>query len=263
VLVGLALVVVLMAGLVIVYSILQLADSNQPLALPEGSVRALIAFSLVLVFVCLAAFLYTNMNGSELTADGKVSRITEQQLTELKIQFVVAPEPAIDAGGNALKDPDGKPLYDATYYSKRGNGADDFGKQIFTTLATVFVSVISFYFGSSATASGVGAGAKAVQTGADGGPMVTPTIARLEPPNIPSGAQARALKIIGEGLGAVSRIKFDKVEVKPDSVGDKLVTVTVPADILSQAKTIKVSVVADKIESSAMDLNVSESPESG
>src|SRR4029077_1940884 len=62
-----------------------------------------------------------------------------------------------------------KPLYSATYYTKRSKDADDFAKQIFTTLATVFVSVISFYFGSSATSSGVGAGAKAMRDGSDGG----------------------------------------------------------------------------------------------
>jgi hypothetical protein len=58
VLVGFASVVVLMAALVIVYQVLGLADLKQALGLPEGSVRALIAFTLVLVFVCLAAFLY-------------------------------------------------------------------------------------------------------------------------------------------------------------------------------------------------------------
>ena len=57
VLVGFASIVVLTATLVIVYQVLGLADLKQALALPEGSVRALIAFSLVLVFVCLAAFL--------------------------------------------------------------------------------------------------------------------------------------------------------------------------------------------------------------
>jgi hypothetical protein len=58
VLVGLALVIVLMAGLATVYSILGVENWSQPLALPEGSVRVIIAFSLLLIFVCLATFLY-------------------------------------------------------------------------------------------------------------------------------------------------------------------------------------------------------------
>jgi len=171
VLVGLALVVVMMAVLVIVYSVLGLANATQALALPEGSIRALIAFSLVLVFVCLAAFLYNGVSNVELSSGGKtLTKITEAQLTDLKAQFVVAYEPARKSDGSVETDTDGNsPLYNATYFSKRNKDADDFAKQIFTTLATVFVSVISFYFGSSATSSGVGAGAKAMRDGSDGG----------------------------------------------------------------------------------------------
>lgn len=167
VLVGLALVVVLMAGLVIVYSVLGLANQTQALALPEGSVRALIAFSLVLVFVCMAAFLHNSVNSVELSPGGKtLTKITEAQLTDLRTQFVVAYEPARKTDGSVETDADGKSsLYNATYFSKRNKDADEFARQIFTTLATVFVSVVSFYFGSSTTSAGVGAGAKAAQGG--------------------------------------------------------------------------------------------------
>jgi hypothetical protein len=170
VLVGLALVVVLMSVLVIVYSVLGVSDSTQALALPEGSVRALIAFSLVLIFVCLGAFLYNSVNNSGLSPGGKSSHITEAQLSDLKTQFVVAYEPARNTNGSVETDSDGKsPLYNATYFLKPGKDAEDFAKQIFTTLATVFVSVISFYFGSSTTSSAVGAGAKAAGGGGGGG----------------------------------------------------------------------------------------------
>lgn len=170
VLVGLALVVVLMSVLVIIYSVIGVTDATQALALPEGSVRALIAFSLVLIFVCLGAFLYNSVNNSALTPGGKSGRINEAQLSDLKAQFVVAYEPARNAGGSVETDADGKsPLYNATYFIKPGKDAEDFAKQIFTTLATVFVSVISFYFGSSTTSSAVGAGAKAASGGGGGG----------------------------------------------------------------------------------------------
>ncbi len=171
VLVGLVLIVLLMALLVIVYWFLGLANPTQALALPEGSIRALIAFSLVLVFVCMASFLYNSVNTVELSPGVRpLTKITEVQLTELKTQFVVAYEPARKADGSLETDADGKtPLYNATYFSKRSSEADDFAKQIFTTLATIFVSVISFYFGSSATSAGVGVGAKAALIGGDEG----------------------------------------------------------------------------------------------
>jgi hypothetical protein len=188
VMVALAMVVVLMAVLVIVFQVLGLANSNQALALPEGSVRALIAFSLVLAFVCLAAFLYSNMSSVvPLTLAGSALNQTDAQLNDLKAQFVVVYQQAkekdgtpsyvlkTDKDGVSIKDDKGnlqkdltKPLYDVNYFIKRSGSADDFAKQIFTTLATVFVSVVSFYFGSSTASAGVGVGAKAAQAAAGG-----------------------------------------------------------------------------------------------
>jgi hypothetical protein len=132
-------------------------------------VRSLLAFSLVLIFVCLGAFLYNSVNSNPLTPGGRSAHITESQLSELKTQFVVAYEPARNANGSVETDTDGKsPLYNATYFVKSNKDAEDFAKQIFTTLATVFVSVISFYFGSSTTSSAVGAGVKAAGGGGSG-----------------------------------------------------------------------------------------------
>src|SRR5258708_16385431 len=62
VLVGLALTVVFMALLAIIYSVMGAEDPKQALGLPEGSVRALLAFSLVLIFVCLAPSLFADAN---------------------------------------------------------------------------------------------------------------------------------------------------------------------------------------------------------
>jgi hypothetical protein len=186
VLVGLALTVVFMALLAIIYSVMGVDDPKQALGLPEGSVRALLAFSLVLIFVCLAAFLFGEVNKNNQPAQVKtLTPVTEALLADLKTNFVVAPELAKDqTTGKVLyeqvpaSDPkaasEGKtvddvkhPFYTVTYYPKANKDAEDFAKQIFTTLATVFVSVVSFYFGSSVTSSAAAAAVKAVQ-GADG-----------------------------------------------------------------------------------------------
>lgn len=174
VLVGIALTVVFMALLAIIYSVMGVENKDQPLGLPEGSVRSLLAFSLVLIFVCLAAFLFGEINRSTEPAQGKtLSMVTGAELTDLKANFVVAAELAKNADGKFIyeqtldpvskqpKDDVQHPLYSVTYYPKANKDADDFAKQIFTTLATVFVSVVSFYFGSSVTTSAAAAGAKA------------------------------------------------------------------------------------------------------
>jgi len=181
VLVGLALTVVFMAILAIIYSVMGVDDPKQALGLPEGSVRALLAFSLVLTFVCLAAFLFGEVNKNNQPVAGKtLTMVTETQLADLKTNFTVASELAKDqttgkviyeqisaSDGKTTVDDLKHPLYTATYYPKGNKDAEDFAKQIFTTLATVFVSVVSFYFGSSVTSSAAAAAVKAVQ-GADG-----------------------------------------------------------------------------------------------
>jgi len=162
-----------MSVLAIFYSAIGVADPAQPLALPEGSIRALIAFSLVLIFVCLGAYLYSSVNGSALAPVGTEAGLTEVQLSELKSQFVVAYEPARKPDGSIqTENNDGKtPLYNATYFNKPNKDAADFAKQIFTTLATVFVSVVSFYFGSSTASSAArGAGGGGAAGAPAGGP---------------------------------------------------------------------------------------------
>lgn len=175
VLFGLGLTVILFAILAIVFSFLKLNDSRMALGLPDGSIRALLAFSLVLIFVCLATYLYSRIDNDECQTCSKIlPLVSDVQLSDLKTYFIVAAqlahdkdgkpryEPIVGADGKPLLGPDGKPqddlkhpLYEVTYYPKPNPAAADFAKQIFTTLATIFVSVVSFYFGSSVTASAV------------------------------------------------------------------------------------------------------------
>jgi hypothetical protein len=163
VLVGLVLTVVLMGALATVFYFLGLSVKEQPLGLPEGSIRSLIAFSLVLIFVCLAAFLYGGVNASELTKAAEVKNISIDDVNGYKEHFVVVHQPRKKADGTPEADSGGRPLYDAIIFARRNKDADDFARQIFTTLATIFVSVISFYFGSSVTTSGVNTGQAIVQ----------------------------------------------------------------------------------------------------
>lgn len=251
VLIGLALVVVLMAALVIVYWVLDVANKDQALALPEGSVRALIAFSLVLIFVCLGAFLYNNVNSPEASVTGKLNKISEAQVTELEKQFIVASEPARDDKGAQLTEAGGK-LYNVTYFSKRSKEGDDFAKQIFTTLATVFVSVISFYFGSSSAVSAV----KAARDAVTGQKTTPPSITKLEPDTLPVNSPSTPLKILGDGLESVTSVKFGSVAVKPTNAADKLVNVMIPSSVLAQHGIVKVSVVGNNGESSSLDFTV-------
>jgi hypothetical protein len=283
VLIGLALLVILVAALAIIYSVLDIANKDQALGMPEGSVRALLALSLVLVFVLLSAFLHNSL--SKACPVSTLDNVSKDGVDALKrdenfVVLSVLPmgdgkasdqnQPANKAGksqadnktektkADSKTETDGggnnnsqknEQLFTVRYYA-RHKDADDLAKQIFTTLSTIFVTVIGFYFGTSAAASGANTVAKALSGGDGGG---APVITKADPGNLSVGSLPAALKIVGERLGTVSKVKFGNTEAKPDNIADKLILVTVPK---LQPGHYKVSVVGANGESSTLDLEI-------
>ena len=110
---GLAFVTALMILLLIFFKATGNDDKSQALALPSGSIRALLAFALVLMFVCLGVYLYQGVatNGAEVTRVG----LKQSEVTALKAQFsLVIDRPA------ATQPTGSEPLFDVTYYPGRG-----------------------------------------------------------------------------------------------------------------------------------------------
>ena len=161
VLLGLTLIVVLIAVLAIFYAVIGVADPKQALALPEGSVRALIAFSLILIFICLGSFLYKGVSGPDLGVVQTLDCQTQKQIDDQSKNFVVTSQPSTNDKCPANADAPKTPQFIATYYQKRNKDGDDFAKLMFNTLSTLLVGILSFYYGSKATSSGVDAGANA------------------------------------------------------------------------------------------------------
>lgn len=291
VLIGLGLVIILVAALVIIYSVLDIANKDQALGLPEGSVRALLALSLVLVFVLLSAFLHNSL--SKACSIATLDNVSKEGVDALKKDencVVISALPMSDGKatdpnqaanktdnkqGNNTENKSGSndasqnksQLFTVRYYV-RHKDADDLAKQIFTTLGTIFVTVIGFYFGTSAATSGANTVAKALSGGDGGGapgantvakPLSggggggAPVITKLDPDKLLSSSLPAALKIIGERLGTVSKVKFGNTEAKPDSIEDKLILVTVPK---LQPGHFKVSAVGANGESSTLDLEI-------
>jgi hypothetical protein len=156
--VAFTLIVVLAILMLIFFKATNTEDKTQALGLPSGSVRALIAFALVLMFICMGVYLHQAMSFTGPPVDKQ--NLTEDEVNALRAQFsLVIVHPATPVTGQ-----EGKPRFDVTYYQGRSPAADDLAKQMFTQLATVFVTVIGFYFGSSTAASGVGAGVAAAGT---------------------------------------------------------------------------------------------------
>jgi hypothetical protein len=153
------------------------------------------------MFVCLGVFLYQGVSSPD---SGRTAyNVTQDEVDALNKRFAVVipepvpaapgttsnpPPPSSNGGGNSTppdtknppetpkpvttatqaKNEKGQLLFNVTYYPTRSKDADDFAKQMFAQLATVFVTVIGFYFGSSTATAGVGTGVKAA-----GGPAGT------------------------------------------------------------------------------------------
>ena len=105
-------------------------SSTQALGLPEGSVRALIALSLIVVFTVITLFM--------------LARLTTSQ--QICTDLAAALKSAAGAGDTAIKDA-------IAVVNSRQQAAQDLAKQLLTMLGTLLAAISSFYFGSSAAAS--------------------------------------------------------------------------------------------------------------
>ena len=151
---GLEGVVLLVAGFVTVALLLYLGtlilralDMGAPgeaLGMPEGSIRALIAMSLILIFAIIGIQVFAaGSAGTELVSKG----LTQVQIDALRAdgaivvsQTLLTPVPAPPAAA----------LYDVTTRQVMTQEAHDFGLQLMTTVSTLVVAVAGFYFGSRA-----------------------------------------------------------------------------------------------------------------
>jgi hypothetical protein len=151
---GLEGVVLLVAGFVTVALLLYLGtlilralDMGAPgeaLGMPEGSIRALIAMSLILIFAIIGIQVFAaGAAGTELLSTG----LTQVQIDALRAdgaivvsQTLLTPVPA----------PPAAPLYNVTTRQVMTQEAHDFGLQLMTTVSTLVVAVAGFYFGSRA-----------------------------------------------------------------------------------------------------------------
>jgi hypothetical protein len=152
------------------FSAVKLSDNKQALGLPEGSVRAVIALSLIVIFVITVVFLFGGLNRPL----GRIEHITFEQANAVPVSVLVskrAEDPAVAEllkkaeEAKAKNDPNAAPLQkDAETAAKASlytversvdpsRGSEDFAKQIITTISTLVVSISAFYFGSSTAIS--------------------------------------------------------------------------------------------------------------
>jgi hypothetical protein len=130
------------AGFVALLQRLGIIVDGQPLGLPEGSVRAIIALSLVLIFAIMAVFIfYQTKNPTTYVSSG----VSSDQLSILPKDEVV----------QMVKDPAG--TFTVTLAHNTSTFGQQLGQQLVTLLGTLVTAIAAFYFGAN-TAAGAAAG---------------------------------------------------------------------------------------------------------
>lgn len=106
------------------------------LGLPEGSVRAVLALALVLVFAIMSVFLFDQLE----RPSGRLSTgLTAEQVGLLAPGRVLSLEP----------EPSTDPQTFSVTLSSADPGASQLAQQLVTVLATLVTAVAAFYFGAS------------------------------------------------------------------------------------------------------------------
>jgi len=177
------------------FSAVRLSDRSQALGLPEGSVRAVIALSLIVIFVITVVFLFGNLGTqlnqiqhltlaqtnaipgnliankrSEEEPKKKEAADLQRKADDLKAKGSRDAAKAQEEATAAANEADAaKGLYTVDRYVGPSRGSEDLAKQVITTISTLVVSISAFYFGSSKAISA----AKKAETPSSSSPAIT------------------------------------------------------------------------------------------
>jgi len=147
-------------------AVFRLTDYKQALGLPDGSIRAVLALGLVLIFAIVSIYLY-----------GSTANVRRDTATNLPAEALPALAPGtvlniVAHPASAAPGASGPPvlLYDVTTRASGTETSDNLARQLITLIGTLVAALTAFYFGTrSAETAGVTAGA-AVAAQAMGGP---------------------------------------------------------------------------------------------
>jgi hypothetical protein len=138
----------------VIFSMLDLDDRDEPLGLPRGTIRAVIALSLILIFIITALFVVARLQAGGGTV--VIPGLTATQMVPFSSRIISA---TVISGTNVAN-----PLYNVQLQNDLNAPTVDLAKQLMTLVGTLMVTVVGFYFGSrSASAPSAAGGAAAVR----------------------------------------------------------------------------------------------------
>ncbi len=222
---GIVVLIFMLTAVAMIFSILDLANKDQAMGLPEGSIRAVIALSLIVLFAILSVFLYQNVStsGSLNTianlSDTERTQFMRDHINARDIQSVLVKDrdgqPVVfkDKDGEVIKNADGTPryFYNVSYRSANIAG-EDFAKQLLVLLGTLMTAITSFYLGAGTVTSAVKASSDAIASAAP-----PPTLSGIKPTShsIANDGTTLHLDIMGANLNSITHVKIVKAGAQP------------------------------------------------
>lgn len=190
---GVILLILVLTIVSMVFSLLGLTNKDQAMGLPEGSIRSVIAISLIVLFAILAVFLY---DGIKYGTEYRIENLPDAA----RLQFIKDHPAAENIQSLAHKEsPDSPPVYDLIYSSATPT-SDDFAKQLLVLLGTLMTAVTSFYLGAGTATA---ASSQAASTS-------MPTVTGIDPITHSIGKDGATihLQVLGNNLNIITHAKI-------------------------------------------------------
>lgn len=175
--------ILMLITLALVFSALELTDGRYALGFPEGTVRAIIALGLILIFITTSVYLFNQLESTEVS----VSRVPASLLDSLDGE-IISLEPVAGAQSDAQADED--VIYTVRLIRQVSEERQNLAQQLTTTISTLVVAVAGFYFGT-----------RAVHTARDAVKVSEPIFNYLDPMKKTRSDQDEAVSISAHGSG--------------------------------------------------------------
>lgn len=146
-LIAVVVLVLALGALSVVFKRLRLENRNAAMGMPDGSIRAVIALMLILLFFILAIFLLGQLRASSGAQTGQIEGLSAAQADAIPAAQLFS---KTRSGGT-----DVAPIYTVVRVLPVDQGVQNYSNQLLTTISTLVVAVASFYFASSSVSSAV------------------------------------------------------------------------------------------------------------
>lgn len=162
VLLGSAVFISLISLVVLVFARLGLYNRSAALGLPEGSVRALLALILLIIFIIFANVIFGQLTSNTMSQSVAFSGLTEEQVRALGGP-VENQRPVAPVAGEPQR-------WEGTYrVTAPSEDAANLGHQVVTGMLTLVAAISAFYFGSASVTTGADAIRGLMQPAVGGG----------------------------------------------------------------------------------------------